>query len=169
MEKLHNITLLILFSSLLFPLLGLSQGAKVTATGTVLAPLSVTGTGLIFGDQLFPGLTWDVERTSVHAARFDIVGEAGKEIIATFTLPEELTKGSDTMPITFSPTSGGHANAIALHASATAFDPSTSLNATLHIAGEYYIWLGGTVSPSATQAPGAYTGSITLDTVYTGN
>lgn len=169
MEKLHNITLLILFSSLLFAPQAFSQGATVTATGTVLAPLTVTGTGLIFGDQLFPGLIWDVESTSVDAARFDIVGEAGKEITATFTLPEVLESSSSTMPISFSSTSGGHDSAIALQASATVFDPNTPVTVSLYTAGEYFIWLGGTVSPSETQAGGAYTGSITLDTVYTGN
>jgi len=169
MEKLYNITLLILFSSLLFAPQGFSQGATVTATGTVLAPLSVTGTGLIFGDQLFPGHNEIVVTTDAGAARFDIVGEPQKEITATFTLPEILESGSSTMPISFSPTSGGHDNAIALQASATVFDPNAPVTVSLYTAGEYFIWLGGTVSPSETQAAGAYTGSITLDTVYTGN
>jgi hypothetical protein len=169
MKTFHKITLILLISLPLFAVQGFAQGATVTATGTVLAPLSVTGTGLFFGDQLFPGHNEIVARTDVGAARFDIVGQAGKEITATFTLPEMLESDSNTMPISFSATSGGHDSAIALKASATVFDPNAPFTASLYTAGEYFIWLGGTVSPSETQAAGVYTGSITLDTVYTGN
>jgi hypothetical protein len=33
----------------------------------------------------------------------------------------------------------------------------------------FYVWIGGTVSPSAAQNPGVYLGTIQLSVAYTGN
>lgn len=146
-----------------------AQNATVQAEGTVLQPLSVTATNLSFGAEIFPGIDEVVARTDAAASQFDITGETSKEITATFTLPTELTFDANTLPITFSATDGGHATASTEQGTATAFDPSGALTTTLSAAGELFLWLGGTAEPAADQAAGAYSGDITLETVYTSN
>ncbi len=141
----------------------------VTASGTVLTPITVTGTNLSFGTSIFPGINKSVARTSADAASFTISGEASKEVTATFTLPTNLVKGADNLPISFSTTDGGHSTSSTGQSTATAFDPNSGVTTTLSTTGNLYIWLGGTVSPAHNQAAGAYTGDITISLVYTGN
>lgn len=146
-----------------------AQNVTVSSSGTVLQPLSVTGTDLSFGEEIFPGINEVVERTATGAAQLDISGEGSKEITATFTLPTELSDGTNALPITFSGTDAGHATASAEQGTATGFDPSNALTTTLSESGELFIWLGGTVEPASNQTAGIYDADITLDTVYTGN
>lgn len=146
-----------------------AQSATVSASGTVLQPLSVTGTNLSFGSEVFPGINEVVDKGDATAAQLDITGEASKEVTATFTLPTELSDGTNNLPITFSTTDGGHAATSGDQGSATAFDPNSALTSTLSASGELFIWLGGTVEPASDQTAGTYSADITLDTVYTGN
>lgn len=170
MKIFNTIALSILFSIILFASQGFAQSATTTASGTVLEPLTVSATALSFGESIFPGIDEVVERTAAEAAQFDVAGEAGKEITATFTLPTELTGATTPLSITFSTTDGGHATSSTDQGSATGFDPNGALTTTLEAAsGELYIWLGGTVEPADNQPAGSYTADITLDTAYTGN
>lgn len=169
MKILNTISLTCFLFLTAFATQSFAQSATVQATGTVLEPLSVTGTNLVFGTQIFPGINEVVAKTDATASQFDISGEVSKEITATFTLPTELSDGTNTMPITFSATDGGHATASIDQGTATAFDPSAALTTSLSATGELFIWMGGTVEPAADQVAGAYSGDITLDTAYTGN
>ncbi|MEX0660578.1 MAG: DUF4402 domain-containing protein [Balneolaceae bacterium] len=170
MKILNTISLTLLFSFVLFASQGLAQSTTVNAEGTVLAPLEVSGTNLNFGAEIFPGLDEAVAPTDAGAAQFDISGEAGKDIEATFTLPTEMTDGTNNLTLTFSGTDAGHATANTDQGTATEFDPNGTLTTALEAtSGELFIWLGGTVEPAADQAAGTYTADITLDTVYVGN
>jgi hypothetical protein len=153
---------------------GLTQAnAQVTvkATGTVLQPIQMTGTNLNFGNNIFPGLDKKVSRSEAEAAQFDISGEAGKEVVATFTLPSDLSDGaSNSLPIVFNALDGGYAPASTDQTTASSFDPNSPFTTTLDASGgNLYLWLGGTVTPAQNQPAGTYEGDITLDIAYTGN
>lgn len=151
----------------------LAQSATVQATGTVLTPITFTSsTNLAFGTSLFPGIDKSIAHTDAGAAEFDLSGEAGKEITATFTLPTDLTHtdGTTTLPFSCSTTDAGYAGSSTAQGTATDFDPNSALTTTLDATnGTLSIWLGGTVQPATTQKSGSYSGDITLDLAYTGN
>ncbi|HEX6982305.1 MAG TPA: DUF4402 domain-containing protein [Balneolaceae bacterium] len=144
----------------------------VQATGTVLEPITLSGTDLAFGTQLFPGIAKTITTTDAGAAQFDIDGEASKQITADFTLPTELTHTTDnttTMSVDFTGTVAEYSTS-STPTGTNMHDPSTTLTTTLgSTSGLLYIWLGGTVSPTSTQKAGAYSGDITLTVAYTGN
>jgi len=55
--------------------------------------------------------------------------------------------------------------------SATSFSggASTQQTAGLNTSGDLYVFIGGTLTSSVSQAVGTYTGSMTLTAQYTGN
>lgn len=150
-----------------------AQSSTVSATGTVLEPITISGTNLSFGASIFPGIDEAVAITETGAAQFDIDGETGKEVSLTFTLPTELTHdtdGSTTMPISFGTAAAGYNAGLDDPSAASTFDPNAGTSTTLGTSsGLLYVYLGGTVSPPSTQKAGSYTGSIVLDVAYTGN
>jgi len=146
--------------------------ASITATATVLSPLTISGDqNLNFGDVL-PGVNSSVDKTTdagTNAGKFSISGNPSSEINLAFTaLPSTLSDGSNTLSISFSSTDAGH-TANSDGSSQTAFDPSSSTTATLSTGGNLYVFLGGTVQPTHTQTAGTYTGTVTLQIYYTGN
>lgn len=146
--------------------------ATVTATGTVLNPITVTGTGISFGTEIFPGVDKAVAKTAVDAARFEITGEGGKDVIASFTLPTDLTHtdGTTAMPIVFSDTDAGHSTTDDASTITADQDPNADITGTLDATNEnLYLWLGGTLQPAIGQIAGDYTADITVDVVYPSN
>lgn len=148
-----------------------AQSAPINATATVLQPLSVAGAqNLAFGN-VFPGLNKAVAYTdAANAGKFTVSGEQAKQVSMTFTLPANLTSGANNLLID---TWTGYYNTTNSSASGgAAFTPSTSAQlATLSAAGnpgQLFLFVGGTVKPTATQVAGTYTGTVQLNVVYTG-
>ena len=145
------------------------QTATVTASGTVLSPVTVSGTDLNFGTSIFPGVNEAVPYTNTNAAQFNITGGEGtSEVNVTFpNLPSELTGTGTPLSINFSTEDAAH-NTTESVTGATPFDPNTGVTTNL-ATGALYVWLGGTVQPSSDQPAGAYSANIMIDVVYTGN
>jgi hypothetical protein len=123
---------------------------------------------LDFGDVL-RGVPATVVVTDATSGRFRIRGTRGAEVSLTFLLPTLLAVGPYTMPISFGPTAAGH-YVLQQAQNAVLFDPNAVRITRLRASnGLLYVWLGGTVSPSLTQAPGVYSGNVTLVITYTGN
>ncbi len=144
-----------------------AQSASIQATATVNTPLTVTGTAPLAFGTVFPGLLKAVAPADATSGRFTVLGQTSAEVSITFPgLPTNLT-GPGNLPIgTYL---GLHNNTNA--AAGTAFTPSAAstlaiLDATT---GNRFIFVGATVSPGVAQAAGAYTGTITMNVVYTGN
>ena len=85
-----------------------------------------------------------------------------------FVLPANLSFGINTMPISFANGDAGW-NPADASGTAAGFDPNAGTAENLSATGFGYVWLGGTVTPAAAQAPGVYTANVALDVVYTGN
>lgn len=146
-----------------------AQTANITASATVLAPLTVTGVNNLDFGTVYPGVNASVAPTAATAGSFTLTGVAGAQITVTFTLPTNLQDAAlDNLPISFA-TTDATANQANSQAAATAFDPNSVLTTNLDATtGSYYVWIGGTVSPTGSQPAGTYTGTITLTAAYTG-
>jgi hypothetical protein len=125
-----------------------------------------------FGAQV-PGTPMTINpRTSGNAGGLVIHGNRNAEIAINWTLPAALVVGPYAMPVSFGPTSGCWRRT-AGQAGCTRYDPRTVLIRRIRNANSpnntFYVWLGGTVSPTPTQHPGMYGAPVTLSVVYTGN
>ncbi len=118
--------------------------------------------------EMLPGvpesLTWD----NADAARFRIQGARNLEILITLLLPPTMIGPGAPIPLTFASTDAawGRTNNTS---SGTLFDPNLPLIVSFTNRRRIFVWLGGTASPSVSQAPGSYSGTITLTVAYTGN
>lgn len=145
-----------------------AQSANISATATVQTPLTLTGaTTLAFGN-VFPGLAKTVPVTDPAAGRFDIAGQAAAEVSMTFTVPLNLTSGANNLPI--GTWTGYHNTTNNASAGGAAFTPSLAATLmNLSGTGAGFVFIGATVTPAVAQVAGAYTGTITMNVVYTGN
>jgi hypothetical protein len=156
----------------LFASVGQAQpnAADITASATVLSPLTVVNQNdLDFGD-VFPGVDASVAITDATAGRWYITGADNAEVDLTFTLVANLTSGGNNLPIVFAAGDAGY-NVANVPGAATTFDPNAGATTNLSNAatGELYVWIGGTVQPATGQPAGVYTETITLTVDYTGN
>src|SRR3989441_8033623 len=96
-----------------------AQGVNgsITATASVQAPITVSGSrGLDFGN-VFPGINKTIAVADPGAGLFSVTGQASTQITYAFTLPGNLTFGLNNLPIspwtgyvnTTNSTSGGSA------------------------------------------------------------
>jgi hypothetical protein len=133
-------------------------------------PLSLSGTNQLTFASVFPGVPEFVSRTdAVNAGAFQVRGQNTAEVAFTFTLPAALTAaGGKSLRLQFGANDGGWNTQNDL-ATAKAFDPRVTLTVRTSQQGRLFLWLGGTALPSATQAAGSYTGTVTLSAAYTGN
>ena len=157
-------------AALIVPSAAFAVTGTVQATANVLTPLSVSTDlrALDFGD-VFPGLPKSIAFTDGTSGKWQIDGEVAKEIQLNFTLPTDLSNGGILMPISFTATDAAYF-ATDVIGSAVAFDPGAGSTANLDAgAGTGFVWLGGTVSPTAVQPAGIYSATLSLDVVYTGN
>ena len=122
-----------------------------------LAPLQF---GTVLG-----GTTTSISPAGAGAMAFDLTGPLGTNGGWTITLPATLTRvgSSETMPVTFCSTCGVYRIANNNPAGGITFNPSNpvlgiSLLSVIHV----YVWLGGSVSPTSSQRPGAYVGTVVL-------
>jgi len=148
----------------------LTAQVEVSNDPLVLLPLA----DLSFG-TLVPGTPTTVNpRTSGSAGKFEIHGLRRAEITFDLTLPTLLRAGlgPHTIPVTFGNASGCHRTTDQQNA-CTLFDPGSTLTQRIRNRpppdATYFVWLGGTVSPSPTQFPGIYTATVTATVQYTGN
>lgn len=168
MHTASKLSLAVLALTLVGASVAQAQSATIQATATVQTPLTVTGTADLAFGNVFPGLAKTVAPADGTSGRFTVLGQTGAEVSLTFPgLPANLT-GAGNLPIgTYT---GVHNNTNAT-AGGTGFTPSAAstlavLDATT---GNRFVFLGATVTPAVAQAPGAYTGTITMNVVYTGN
>jgi hypothetical protein len=150
-----------------------AQSASIAATATV------TQTGLSVGwrreldfGNVTQGVPATVDPRSASAGKFEIHGTRNAEIRITALLPSFLTRGPFTLPITFGNNSGCHRDRDQQNQCAY-YNPANPLIVRIRNQNPpnntYFVWIGGTVSPSPSQPGGLYTGTITLSVSYTGN
>lgn len=138
--------------------------ATIQATATVLSQVTVAaGSDLLFGN-VTPGVNKTIGIADAGAGRFDVVKAANQGVTLSFTLPTDLSDGTNNLPIG---TWTGGWNTALTPIGATAFVPSAAgTNTAVGPETNLYVYVGATVSPAAAQAAGAYTGDVTMSVVY---
>lgn len=104
---------------------------------------------------------------AIRSGRFYIRHRLNRQVQVRFTLPTTLarTGGGGTLPISFGATDA-FAQGTAGNSVPVTFDPRTTQTFTLQTSPDFYVNLGGRVAPTAAQATGNYTGSVTLTVTF---
>lgn len=158
------------------PAAAMAQG--VALNGTITA--NVIGGSITFNNlqdidfgTVPRGVPTTVLRNAVGAAKVQVTGSSNAFAQIRFTLPAQLPNiqaaPGINMPITFSATSAGWNRDSDDPGGGTAFNPAVGVNNARFGPPPrpyLYVYLGGTVTPSPTQAPGIYQGSIILTITY---
>jgi hypothetical protein len=141
--------------------------AVVVTVGMTLTPLK----DLQFGSVPL-GVATTVQPTAASAGAWQAAGSGNALVSVTFTLPTTLRNvqavSGVTMPIGFNGTAARWRRTANDPTGAAAFDPAVGVTARFGPPPNamLYVWIGGTVSPSATQLPGIYSGTIILQVAY---
>lgn len=103
----------------------------------------------------------------IKSGRFYIRHILNRTVRVAFTLPTRLTRtgGGGNLPLTFTTTSA-IAQGTGPSSVPVPFDPNTAITFTLVTSADFYVNLGGRVTPAANQATGNYTASITLTCTF---
>ncbi len=116
--------------------------------------------------------------STAKVGQFSILAGVGSSITIKVDVPSTLTgpQGSTPMPVVFNRNLADDADAITVGygiASSSVLPLNVNANNPISMPdtkiGEKtgtYVWIGGVVKPSATQANGAYSGTITLTASY---
>ena len=134
-----------------------------TATATVnAANVSIKKTADLALGSLNQGAFVSIAATATGAAAFSVTGGNAVPTLVAITYPGTLANGSNTM--TFTSVGAGYQNSggAADQSTQSAFTVATGGTVTSASDGSLYLWVGGKVTATATQAPGSYTGTLTI-------
>jgi hypothetical protein len=134
-----------------------STTANVTAN--VNAALTITNTGALALGNVAQGATVTITSLTAGAATFTIQGAASAGTTVTVTDPVNLTFGANNLPFTGQIPRFNVAN---VQATSTAFGALTGGSTTTSAGGQLFLWIGGSVTASGSQAAGSYSGTITV-------
>jgi len=103
----------------------------------------------------------------VKSGRFYVRHVLNRQVQVRFTLPTRLARvaGGANLPISFG-TTDAVAKGTAPTSNPLTFNPNNTQTFTLVSSADFYINLGGRVSPAANQATGAYSGTIVLTCTF---
>ena len=147
---------------------------SINATASVAAALAVSGTNVDFGN-VFQGIaktvaTADNTPGTRAAGKFTIVGNAGSQVSVTFgAMPSALTSGTNNLAAGSWTGCSNTANDGTSANGCSALGFAGASLASLSSSGYLYVFIGGTVTPTATQAAGTYSNTISMTVAYTGN
>lgn len=145
--------------------LAAQNSGDIFATATVLSSISVNGTNLDFGN-VAQSQVKTVAPNGVGAGAFTVLGAASTPVVLSFgSLPADVN--SADLPLSAWQYMHADVNSTA-SLGAAGITVGNTFTGTLNASGNYYVWVGATVTASATAAPGNYTSTtpITLQVVY---
>jgi hypothetical protein len=149
----------------------LTLALLLAAAPTLLAqgrPIRVEGVKPLAFGQILAGAPVPVLRTDpVRAGQINLSAQPQSQIILQLTLPAAMTGPlGATLPIAFGPNDAGF-SALGAITNQAAFDPRSSVVVITNSQnGRGSVYVGGTAQPAFNQAPGTYTGVITLTVTY---
>lgn len=141
-----------------------AQGANINVTANVYQAIVINaGADLVFG-SVFPGVPKTIAVTDGGAGRWDATGQGGVNVNMSFTLPTDLDNGGTLLPIASWTGCRDGDNTVV---GCVTFTPAAGpIAAVFGGGGVLTVWIGATVTPSATQAPGAYSAIARLTLAY---
>jgi hypothetical protein len=147
----------------LFSVLALTAVAR-----PLLGQSQVTGIrDLAFGAVIRGVQTTVSPADPIKSGRFYVRHQLNRQVQLRFTLPTQLARvgGGGNLPISFSATDG-IAQGTASSSVPVTFNPNNTQTFTLVTSADFYVNLGGRVSPAANQATGSYQGTIVLTCTF---
>jgi hypothetical protein len=145
-----------------------TQTYTISVTSTVIAPLAFgTQRNLEFGN-VNKNASKHILPTDITSGKWEITGQANKNIQIDFTLPATLSSSGNTLGLSFDGTDAGYTENPD-GTSQVNYSPVQRISPTIGSTGKMYVFIGGTVTAPSNQAAGSYTGSITISIQYTGN
>lgn len=149
----------------------ISVSAQVTTTA-----LSISTMADLDFQQVVPGVPTTVDpETAPTAGLFEVRGARGAEFEMTFVTPTNLMNGVIPMPAAFGPGSVCvHPISLGQRNNCTLIDPAVPFIERIPNNGNptnrrWFVWVGGTVSPTPVQSGGSYAAPVTIVVTYTGN
>lgn len=143
-----------------------AQSSAITTNATVVTPITVTGMAPLDWGTIAQNSNNNLNPNNASSGRFSVTGLLGAQVALTFTLPDQISNGGSTMPVTNysirvnETNSTGGSNNLAVTS-------GTAVTQTL-TTGSLFFFIGGRVSAAPAQQWGVYTGTITLAAAYTG-
>jgi hypothetical protein len=128
----------------------------------------VTGIrNLAFGAVIRGVQTTVAPADPIKSGRFYVKHQLNRQVQLQFTLPTQLPRvgGGANLPISFS-TTDAIAQGTAGSSVPVSFNPNNPITFTLVTSADFYVNLGGRVSPTAAQATGNYQGTVTLTCTF---
>lgn len=142
--------------------------ALIAATTPLAGQSQVTGVrNLAFG-VVIRGVQTSVSPSDpIKSGRFYVRHQLNRQVRLRFTLPTQLARvgGGGNLPISFGATDG-IAQGTAGSSVPVTFNPNNQQTFTLVTSADFYVNLGGRVSPAANQATGNYQGTVTLTCTF---
>lgn len=142
---------------------------QIMATAAVGYPFIAQGVANLQFGMVFPGVPTTVGVADPNAGVFQLTGLGNAQIQLVWSAPMVLARGAATMPI------GNWQACYYATRTASACTP-LSWNSTTAVRmggapftlGTLFVWAGATVSPTANQPPGLYTGTVQLTALFIG-
>jgi len=140
---------------------------QITIATTVITDLSVVSQqDMNFGNvgSNSGAVTLDPKNlhTQQQPGEFEVLGQKSTPVNISYSAPAALTDGTNTIPWTTTNLIGYNSNTVG-SASSVINGSQVTLDVT---SGNYYFWLGGTITLAASQAAGSYTSHFTLTVAY---
>jgi hypothetical protein len=103
----------------------------------------------------------------VKSGRFYVRHRRNRQVRVQFTLPTQLARigGGGNLPITF-PNNSAIAQGTAGTSVPVTFNPNVAQTFNLVTSADFFVNLGGRVSPAANQPTGNYRGTVTLTVTF---
>src|SRR2546421_382723 len=141
------------------------NNASMNVTATVFRPIMVAADRqLVFGN-VFPGQgAQGMALGSPAAGHFTITGEPSASVSMSFVV-SPLSQGANTLPLSLNATFNNVTDN-AGGSSITSFIAPTATTLSGGATGQLFVYVAGTVTPAANQAPGNYTGTVQLTVIY---
>jgi hypothetical protein len=111
--------------------------------------------------QIIPGVKKTITEVSPQSGKFTVTGNGTRMTVSiSFNLSQNLSHGSFSMPVAYTATYSNNAND---NQPGIPFSPYAGITLTFDDkTREYYIKLGGTISPTNIQYSGDYTDSMII-------
>ncbi len=155
-----KLTLVLVAMLMIVSAVSFAGQTTATATATVLAATNVTKTqDLAFG-SLGQGASVTILSTEAAAAAFTVSSNNfSYPTVVAFTYPANLINGSNNLAFTAQIPVYNTSNT---QTGATAFSVVAGGTTNSGTDGSLYLWVGGKVTATSSQAAGSYTGTITV-------
>lgn len=149
-------------------LLALLLLALFAASRPLAAQSTVTGVRSLAFGPVIRGVPSSVTPTDpIRSGRFYVRHIQGRQVQVRFTLPTTLPRvgGGGNLAISFNATDAV-ARGTAGSSVPVTFNPNAAITFTLTTSADFFVNLGGRVAPTAGQATGNYSGTVTLTCTF---